>query len=428
MKTQKKKKEEEKKVIIVGHSLNDAGGLSFVASELIKKYLSLKYFIGYINISPVEMNVNGFVKFGITTNKCHIINCNIYDPNHKDIFDTFYKDFKCDLVITLHDPWLLDHVIYSIYRNNFYWVAYQTFETNNYPEKVTASTAIYPFQNSPKSLPNIFKSCDLVIPCSKGGCESLKKLGIEQDEHIYLGTNIIDKFQVDFLKSKNKSDIFGSSVSDDDFIFATIGVNNQRKKLDKTLEAFAKFVKSKNYSVKYKLYLHSDLKRNFNGTDIIQLIKELKIAKNVIIESTEISKNLLYDRLAVIDCYISLHGAEGFGLPFIEAMMFDKPCIYTNYSTPAEYCDPELGVSYNNFVYAPNFCLSLAIADTDHAVNIISKVVDGKYKNKKYGYDYVEKNFNIKTNIKKFIDIVKENYSEWKKDDTKLRIPIKRVI
>lgn len=426
-KKNKEKSKEQKKVIIAGHSLNDAGGLSFISASLIKKYLEMNYEIGYINISPLNMDVNGFVKFGIETTKCHIINCNVYDKQHINTFDKFYKSFKSDLVISIHDPWLLDHITYSSYRNSFFWVAYQTFETEKYPEKVNAPTAVYPFTEVPKSLVEIFQSCDLVIPCSEHGIKALKNFDIEQDEYIYMGIDIIEKIVVNKLKNKSRVEVFGHSVKETDFLFFTIGVNNQRKKLDRTLMAFAKFLETKNYDTKYKLYLHCDIKRKLSGTDILELIKSLKIEKNVLIENKEISKNVLYERLALCDCYISLHGAEGFGLPFVEAMMFDKPCIATDYSTPSEFCNRELLVNFSEIYYASNFCLPLALACLTDAVSVMNKVVSG-YSNNDYGYDYVKKNFDLKNNINRLVDIIDSIYIDWKSDTNKIKLPIKRII
>jgi len=41
--------------------------------------------------------------------------------------------------------------------------------------------------------------------------------------------------------------------------------------------------------------------------------------------------------IATCDCYVSLHRAEGFGLPSAEAMYFGKPVIATNYSGNLDY-------------------------------------------------------------------------------------------
>jgi glycosyltransferase involved in cell wall biosynthesis len=47
--------------------------------------------------------------------------------------------------------------------------------------------------------------------------------------------------------------------------------------------------------------------------------------------------------LASCDCYVSLHRAEGFGLPIAEAMLLGKPVVATRYGGPADYLTEHTG-------------------------------------------------------------------------------------
>jgi glycosyltransferase involved in cell wall biosynthesis len=47
--------------------------------------------------------------------------------------------------------------------------------------------------------------------------------------------------------------------------------------------------------------------------------------------------------LATIDCYVSLHRSEGFGLGMAEAMALEKPVIATNYSGNCEFVTKNTG-------------------------------------------------------------------------------------
>lgn len=49
----------------------------------------------------------------------------------------------------------------------------------------------------------------------------------------------------------------------------------------------------------------------------------------------------IIDLLAVCDCYVSLHRAEGFGLSIAEAMALGKPTIATGWSGNADYMTPQ---------------------------------------------------------------------------------------
>ncbi|MCY1339846.1 Glycosyl transferases group 1 [compost metagenome] len=61
-----------------------------------------------------------------------------------------------------------------------------------------------------------------------------------------------------------------------------------------------------------------------------------------------LDRNTLNNLLNACDCYVSLHRAEGFGLPIAEAMYLGKPVIATHWSGNADFMDEQnsLPVSY----------------------------------------------------------------------------------
>jgi glycosyltransferase involved in cell wall biosynthesis len=61
-----------------------------------------------------------------------------------------------------------------------------------------------------------------------------------------------------------------------------------------------------------------------------------------------LSRDVLNNLIDKTDCYVSLHRAEGFGLPIAEAMYLGKPVIATHWSGNTDFMshDNSLPVSY----------------------------------------------------------------------------------
>jgi len=80
---------------------------------------------------------------------------------------------------------------------------------------------------------------------------------------------------------------------------------------------------------------------NPNETVMTCLLQETSGIKNIKIVSEPFDKMRINSLISCCDVLISLHRAEGFGLPIAEAMYFGKPVVATNYSANAEFMTPD---------------------------------------------------------------------------------------
>lgn len=84
------------------------------------------------------------------------------------------------------------------------------------------------------------------------------------------------------------------------------------------------------------------IKLNGENNDEIDFIKQyLDGCRNVYFMTEVLSKTEVNSLIAVVDVYVSMHRAEGFGLVMAEAMCNGTPCIATNWSANTEFMDQE---------------------------------------------------------------------------------------
>lgn len=78
------------------------------------------------------------------------------------------------------------------------------------------------------------------------------------------------------------------------------------------------------------------------------LKEELHGCENIFLLDQVMTRAEVNSLLALADCFVSLHRAEGFGLPPAEAMSLGKPAILTRWSGNVDYMTPDnsIGIDY----------------------------------------------------------------------------------
>jgi glycosyltransferase involved in cell wall biosynthesis len=432
------------KVLFVSTSLLSFSGFSNIATNLMLRMKRTgNYDISYYSLSgqivdnvDMKLNLEIFGKeFANEFKDLEYHNGQLQFEETFNNFDSAVEKVRPDIVICISDIWLIESVIFSCYKNSFFLILYFTCEVPHYP-KYAMSPTMYD-STLRKSLKNLFRRCDLIIPVSNMGKNALKEMGIVDNvsENVYNGIDI-NRHSV---TKKTKQEVFSKQViNNDDFLFMSVSENTDRKLLDRTIMIFHKFLQEIENPEKYRLYLHTNFQDSKGGTDLVSLILDLGIKDRIILSASFrdgkfMATEDLYDRYKVSDCYLSFTGGEGMGLGCCEAMMHKVPVIYHNYGAPSEYVkDIGLPVKTQTYIYAKNIAVKFGLADIDEAVEKMKYIVQNENIRQQMsdnGFLFAQKNLDWNVVFPKFLKIVEDNYSKFKKSNVLLKqIMINRTI
>jgi glycosyltransferase involved in cell wall biosynthesis len=125
------------------------------------------------------------------------------------------------------------------------------------------------------------------------------------------------------------------------FLFLTMADLNstaERKNPAGVIKAFKQAFKKDDLSVGLVLKLNnpSNLTK-----EVEKLKREIDDYKNIFLLDVIYNRDELNLLIQSIDCFVSLHRAEGFGLQMAEAMFLEKPVIATNWSGNTDYMNKE---------------------------------------------------------------------------------------
>jgi len=407
------------KTVVVGDSLSQTTGFSYVISSILKRMeLSGEFDLHYITISgkdsvPEHFHVQGD-DFATICKGLKVFNAQMTDQSNLQNFESILSQIEPDLVITSHDPWMLDPVAFSPSRDSFVWIAYSTIETPHYPEFILQPSPYLP-GDPRKPIGWILRSADAVIPHVQMGYTALKSMGVPVTLPVYTGLDL----ELAYTEPPPKEQVFSGVVTEETFVFMTMGANGARKCMDRILHSFAKFLNKMSKPEQFKLYMHTDLSSALGGADLRTIAEELGITGNVMYTPSNrygagINKQELYQKYAASDCYIGLPGGEGFGYGFAEAMMHGLPLIYIDHGGHVDYCkDAGLPVKVKDYVYARNTGIQWALADTDDAAKAMARLVSDKKLHQKLserGKEIVRTELDWNTVYPKWEETVLEQY------------------
>ena len=289
-------------------------------------------------------------------------------PTQKDkyaheSFPSYVDKFKPDLVWTLGDMWMVDHVALSEKRDSFKWIGYFPIDGQPVPSKWGKT----------------LDAMDVAVAYGKWGAKVASRCTDRKDmKYIYHGVDT-KKFRPieGFDKVTSKKSLLG--LREDKKIIGVVARNQPRKAFDKIFEALfyiangkyikcsecnnvtvypydivdktfqyikeCKHCKSKKVSTgnardDVRLYLHAcpvdcgwdllDLQRDYDIQGMVLVNPHIKIGAGV-------SDTVLASIYNCFDVFTLPTRGEGFGLPILEAMACGVPVVVTDYSAHTEW-------------------------------------------------------------------------------------------
>ena len=404
---------QRKKILVMSDSSKLHTGFAIVTREIFTHLNKTgKYEIVQIGWFHQETNEDCTYPIWLTEKDTRTGKLTQEDKYAHRSFPKYVDKFKPDLVWSLGDEWMIDHVKDAPNRNTFKWIGY--FPIDGEP--------------SPSKWGPVIENMDVAVAYGEYGKNVISKRAPNANlTYIHHGVNT-KVFSPKDVKTKilEKKSILG--VSPEKKIIGIVARNQPRKAFDKLFKAYfyvlnGQYIKCNScnkltvypYSAVEKkfrqvskckhcgssivskgsprndvtLYVHAaaldcgwelfDLQRDFDLEGKVLINPDLKIGTGV----SELTLAAIYN---TFDIFTLPTRGEGFGLPILEAMSCGIPIVITNYSAPPEWA-MGCGELINPIVFEaePLTNIRRAIIDMDLYVTALVKLLDDPDLRKKYG-------------------------------------------
>gem|GEM_PF-6892959 len=280
-----------------------------------------------------------------------------YHPFMQDVIEKYFKKFRCDILIAHFDIWVTP------------WL----------PEKLP-TIAYSPIDIIFKgrlaiTLKRILEKCKLVVPFTKEVEEICRKDLDNVAEYIPHGID------TSVFRPMDKEEIRKEmGIGKDDFVIGIVAANvdkTDRKNFYGMLETIRKFIDEvKDDNIKF--YIHSDVSDTVRGIYLAELIEQFGLKDRLYMTDTiyfdvGLPKKDLAKIYNCFDVLLNLCKRGGFERIPLECMACGVVPLMTDWYNLREYLPEELRVRVKA-VIGNALGGEEAIADTDHAVELLKKL------------------------------------------------------
>ena len=202
---------------------------------------------------------------------------------------------------------------------------------------------------------------------------------------------------------------------DGKFVVGCVYRNQGRKMPDRMIKAFAQFCKDKPDAI---FLLHTDPYDQAAVFDTVEMIGRLGIQNRVMFTGMKFFKGFDYKKMNdvynLMDVFFLSTSGEGFGVPTIEAMACEVPCVVTDYTTTHELLIDDGVCGFPVKVQTEltgNWNVERGIMDIDEAVKCLDILYNDKdLRNEmgKVGREKVLKNYSWNVVIPQWNNLIKK--------------------
>ena len=260
---------------------------------------------------------------GTTLEDGRIFNFNIVgqarEPYFKDVISQYVKDFKIDVLVILLDtfmlyPWFMDLDLSP--AKTIFW----------FPSDGGGAL--------PLACESILRKINHPVSMAEFGQKQCKKVHNLDTDFI---PHAVDVSLFKKLPDNERKLLRLKWGIDNKFVVGCVARNQGRKMLDRELKAFSIFAKNNPDAI---LLMHTDPQDSAQVFPMFEMIKRLGIENRVLFTGTKYYKGFdyrkMYEIYNLMDVFFLTTSGEGFGIPIVEAMACEVPCIVTDYTTTKE--------------------------------------------------------------------------------------------
>lgn len=368
------------------------------------------------NISPDGINLIGFIKGEIGLGQsCRLLaeainysgeEFTIY--NYEQISSMRFNDSTWDYKITNTTPYNIN----IIHLNPpDLALAHATLDKNIWNFKYNIAFWLWELEEFPDEWIKCFSFVDEIWTPSEFASNSIrKKTSLPVNTIKYsISAPIDDAYNRKYF-----------SIPDDKFLFLCMYDSNStinRKNPIGTIESFKKAFSKDDTNIGLVIKVNNPQQ---NDIDIIK--KMLEGYENIYIIPKIMTKTEVNSLIKICDVFVSLHRAEGFGLPLAEAMFLGTPTIATNWSANTEFMNQENAcmVDYNMVYLEEDYVMykkgnKWADPNIEQAAEYMKKLYeDNNFYNdiSKKAQNYIKENLNLELASKAISNRIKQIYND----------------